>query len=262
VKAPEILRPDVHQLLDIFDRPYDFLKSEKPMSLFDQIRFDENGLLAAITRDVDNGEVLMMAWMNAEALEKTIATGKVHYWSRSRRALWMKGESSGHVQTVRQIRLDCDGDALLIDIEQEGAACHTGHRSCFHRVIGEEGLRIEGEKAVDASALYARTDILDAVYHVIQERKGNPSDRSYVASLFDKGLDKILGKIGEEATETAVAGKGGNRDEIVSETADLFFHTLVLLGYYDLPPERVYAELRRRFGFSGIEEKENRGKKG
>ncbi len=232
------------------------------MSLFDQIKFDENGLVAAITRDADNGEVLMMAWMNREALEKTVATGKVHYWSRSRRALWMKGESSGHVQTVRQIRLDCDGDALLIDVEQEGAACHTGRRSCFYTVVEGEGLRLEGEKTADAASLYARTDILDALYHVIQERRRNPSEKSYVASLYARGLDKILGKIGEEATETAVAGKGGNRDEIVSETADLFFHTLVLLGHYDLPPERVYAELRRRFGFSGIEEKEGRGKKG
>jgi len=103
-------------------------------------------------------------------------------------------------------------------------------------------------------------DILDAVYRVILERKANPSEKSYVAALFAKGLDKILAKIGEEATETAVAGKGGNPDEVVYETADLFFHTLILLGYYDIPPERIYAELRRRFGLSGIEEKDNRTK--
>lgn len=101
-------------------------------------------------------------------------------------------------------------------------------------------------------------DILEAVYQVILQRKANPSEKSYVASLFAKGLDKILAKIGEEATETAVAGKGGNRDEVIYETADLFFHVLVLLGYYELPPERIYAELRRRFGMSGIEEKESR----
>jgi phosphoribosyl-ATP pyrophosphohydrolase/phosphoribosyl-AMP cyclohydrolase len=103
-------------------------------------------------------------------------------------------------------------------------------------------------------------DILDAVYRVVLERKQNPSEKSYVASLFAKGLDKILGKIGEEATEVAVAGKGGDPDQVVYEVADLFFHTLVLLGYYDLPPERVYAELRRRFGISGITEKESRSK--
>jgi phosphoribosyl-ATP pyrophosphohydrolase/phosphoribosyl-AMP cyclohydrolase len=230
------------------------------MSLTDQLKFDENGLIPAIARDAENGEVLMMAFMNAEAVEKTLRTGRVHYYSRSRRKLWMKGESSGHVQTVREIRFDCDADCLLIAVEQAGAACHTGHRSCFYRRWEEGGVRSEGEKAVDAAAVYAQRDILDALYHVIQERRQNPSEKSYVASLFGKGLDKILGKIGEEATETAVAGKGGDPKEIVGEVADLFFHTLVLLGYYDLPPERIYAELRRRFGLSGIEEKESRGK--
>ncbi len=230
------------------------------MSLTAQLKFDADGLIPAITRDADTGEVLMMAYMNAEAVDLTVATGKVHYYSRSRRKLWMKGESSGHVQTVKEIRFDCDADCLLIAIEQEGAACHTGHKSCFYRIWNEDGAQVDGEKSVDVAAIYGQGDILDAVYHVIQERRQNPNEKSYVASLFAKGLDKILGKIGEEATETAVAGKGGNPDEVVSETADLFFHTLVLLGYYDLPPERIYAELRRRFGMSGIEEKESRPK--
>jgi phosphoribosyl-AMP cyclohydrolase / phosphoribosyl-ATP pyrophosphohydrolase len=230
------------------------------MSLIDQLKFDENGLVPAITRDAVSGEVLMMAFMNREAVAQTLATGKMHYYSRSRQKLWMKGESSGHVQTVREVRFDCDADCLLVSIEQEGAACHTGHKSCFYRVWDEQGVRTEGEKLVDAAAVYGQKDILDAVYHVIQERRQNPSEKSYVASLFAKGLDKILGKIGEEATETAVAGKGGDPEEVIYEVADLFFHTLVLLGYYDLPPERIYAELRRRFGFSGIEEKASRSK--
>jgi phosphoribosyl-ATP pyrophosphohydrolase/phosphoribosyl-AMP cyclohydrolase len=230
------------------------------MSLIEQLKFDKEGLVAAITRDVAGGEVLMMAFMNAEAVEKTLQTGRVHYYSRSRQKLWMKGESSGHVQKVREIRFDCDADCLLITVEQEGAACHTGHRSCFYRVWEEGGARSCGEKIVDAAAIYGQQDILDALYHVIQERRQNPSEKSYVASLFAKGLDKILGKIGEEATETAVAGKGGNPKEVVYEVADLFFHTLVLLGYYNLPPERIYAELRRRFGISGIAEKESRDK--
>jgi phosphoribosyl-AMP cyclohydrolase / phosphoribosyl-ATP pyrophosphohydrolase len=230
------------------------------MSLIEQLKFDDNGLVPAITRDVASGEVLMMAFMNREAVEKTLATGKMHYYSRSRQKLWMKGESSGHLQTVREIRFDCDADCLLVTVDQEGAACHTGHKSCFYRVWAEEGVRTEGEKLVDAAAIYGRQDILDAVYHVIQERRQNPTEKSYVASLFAKGLDKILGKIGEEATETAVAGKGGDAEEVVYEVADLFFHTLVLLGWYDLPPERIYAELRRRFGLSGIEEKAARSK--
>lgn len=230
------------------------------MSLSAQLKFDAHGLIPAITRDAETGEVLMMAYMNAEAVDLTVKSGQVHYYSRSRRKLWMKGESSGHVQTVREIRFDCDSDCLLISVEQAGAACHTGHKSCFYRSYQQGEVVGEGEKLVDAAAIYGQKDILDAVYHVIQERRQNPSEKSYVASLYAKGLDKILGKIGEEATETAVAGKGGNADEVVYEVADLFFHTLILLGYYDLPPEQVYAELRRRFGLSGIEEKESRGK--
>jgi phosphoribosyl-ATP pyrophosphohydrolase/phosphoribosyl-AMP cyclohydrolase len=230
------------------------------MSLVEQLKFNAHGLIPAITRDVDNGEVLMLAWMNAEAVEQTLATGKVHYYSRSRQKLWMKGESSGHLQLVREIRLDCDADTLLLSVEQLGAACHTGQRSCFYRVYRDAAVTESSEKVVDAAALYAREDILQAVYNVIQERKQQSPESSYVASLFAKGLDKILGKIGEEATETAVAGKGGNADEVVYEATDLLFHTLVLLGYYDLPPERIYAELRRRFGLSGLEEKARRGK--
>ena len=225
------------------------------MSLVEQLKFDAHGLIPAIARDAETGEVLMMAYMNAEAVQCTVATGRVHYYSRSRRKLWMKGESSGHVQTVREIRFDCDADCLLISVEQEGAACHTGHRSCFYRVWEGDEVRTDGEKEVDAAALYARQDILDTLYHIIQERRQQSKESSYVASLFAKGLDKILSKIGEEATETAVAGKGGDPEEIVYEVADLFFHTLVLLGYYDLPPERIYAELRRRFGLSGLAEK-------
>jgi len=230
------------------------------MSLTDQLKFDRNGLIPAITRDAESGDVLMMAYMNAEAVEKTQATGRVHYYSRSRRKLWMKGETSGHVQQVREIRFDCDADCLLIAVEQEGAACHTGHRSCFYRVWTDEEVETAEEKEIDTAAIYAREDILDALYHVIQERRQGQSEKSYVASLFAKGLDKILSKIGEEATETAVAGKGGDPENVIYEVADLFFHTLVLLGYYDLPPERIYAELRRRFGLSGIEEKESRAK--
>ena len=233
---------------------------EQHSSLLEHLTFDANGLLPCIAQDVDNGEVLMLAYMNAEAVENTLRTGKAHYYSRSRAKQWMKGESSGHVQHVREIRYDCDGDTLLLQVEQVGMACHTGRKSCFYSVWDGAHPQIEGEPEVDTAAIYAQKDILDAVYHVIQDRRRNPEERSYVCSLFDKGLDKILSKIGEEATETAVAGKGGISDEVIYEVADLFFHVLILLGYYDLPPERIYAELRRRFGISGIEEKESRAR--
>ncbi|HEY5673064.1 MAG TPA: bifunctional phosphoribosyl-AMP cyclohydrolase/phosphoribosyl-ATP diphosphatase HisIE [Malonomonas sp.] len=230
------------------------------MALIDQLKFDEHGLLPAITQDAVTGEVLMMAWMNAEAVEQTLATGKVHYYSRTRQQQWLKGETSGHLQLVKEIRFDCDNDCLLIKIDQQGAACHTGQRSCFYRVWDGEVIQTS-EKAVDAAAVYARQDILNALYNIIQERRQlADGEKSYVKSLFDKGLDKILGKIGEEATETAVAGKGGDKQEVINEVADLFFHVLVLLGFYDLPPERIYAELRRRFGLSGIDEKASRTK--
>ncbi len=230
------------------------------MKLLDQLKFDKDGLLPCIAQDAENGEVLMLAYMNAEAVENTLKTGNVHYYSRSRGKQWMKGESSGNVQQVREIRYDCDGDTLLIKVEQQGAACHTGRRSCFYSVFDGDKIAIDGEVDSATADAYGEQDILDAVYHVIQDRRRNPSEKSYVNSLFTKGLDKILSKIGEEATETAVAGKGGDRDEVIYEVADLFFHTLILLGYYDLPPERIYAELRRRFGMSGIEEKESRNK--
>ncbi|HKL49192.1 MAG TPA: bifunctional phosphoribosyl-AMP cyclohydrolase/phosphoribosyl-ATP diphosphatase HisIE [Desulfuromonadales bacterium] len=228
------------------------------MSLISHLKFDEKGLIPAITQDADSGEVLMLAWMNAEAVGKTVATGKAHYYSRSRRKLWMKGETSGHVQLVRDVRFDCDADCLLLTVDQEGAACHTGHKSCFYRSWRDEAVSSDEEKKLDAASVYVRQDVLGALYNVVQERKQAGSETSYVASLYRKGLDKILGKIGEEATELAVAGKGGDSDEIVYEAADLFFHAMVLLGYYDLPPERVLDELRRRFGLSGLEEKASR----
>ena len=230
------------------------------MSLLEQLKFDKDGLVPCIAQEAATGEVLMLAYMNAEAVENTLRTGKVHYYSRSRAKQWLKGESSGHVQTVREIRYDCDGDTLLIKVDQQGAACHTGRHSCFFSVWDGDEIVIDGQPEVDVTTVYAQQDILDAIYHVIQDRRRNPNEKSYVNSLFTKGLDKILSKIGEEATEAAVAGKGGDRDEIIYEVADLFFHTLILLGYYDLPPERIYAELRRRFGLSGIEEKESRSK--
>jgi phosphoribosyl-ATP pyrophosphohydrolase/phosphoribosyl-AMP cyclohydrolase len=211
------------------------------MSANEQPRFDRNGLVPAIVCDAATGEVLMLSQLDAEALELTRATGMLHRYSRSAGRVVVP--DPGAAQRVREARLSCAGDCLLLTVEQEGEG-----RDSFQTLLWREG------PAGPAPA----GDILEAVYQVIQQRRDNPSEKSYVASLFSKGLDKILGKIGEEATETAVAGKGGNPEEVVYEAADLFFHVLVLLGYYDLPPERVYAELRRRFGLSGIEEKAGR----
>lgn len=210
------------------------------MALVDQVQFAKDGLVPAVVRDAASGAVLMLSHLNAEALARTEASGLLHRYSRS------QGAVVATVERVREARLSCSGDCLLLSVEVEEPG-----RDCFATVLWQDEQEKQARPAVN--------DILDAVYRIVLERRNQPADQSYVASLFAKGLDKILGKIGEEATETAVAGKGGDPDAVVYETADLFFHVLVLLGYYDLPPERIYAELRRRFGVSGLTEKASRG---
>ncbi len=214
------------------------------MVLVNQVQFDKDGLVPAVVRDAVSGAVLMLSHLNAEALAKTEASGLLHLYSRSKGALVAPPE--GTAEVVREARLSCSGDCLLLSVEVQDKS-----RDCFSTILWQDpqGAPVTG-------------DILDEVYRIVQQRRSQPADQSYVASLFAKGLDKILGKIGEEATETAVAGKGGDPEEVVSETADLFFHVLVLLGYYDLPPQRIYAELRRRFGVSGLTEKASRSQKG
>ncbi len=207
------------------------------MGLVDQVQFDKDGLVPAVVRDAATGAVLMLSHLNAEAIAKTEASGLLHRYSRSKGALVAPQE--GAAEVVREARLSCSGDCLLLSIETQDKP-----RDCFSTVLWQ-----------DQEGMPAQANILDQVYRIVQQRRSQSADQSYVASLFAKGLDKILGKIGEEATETAVAGKGGDPEEVVCETADLFFHVLVLLGYYDVPPERIYAELRRRFGVSGLVEK-------
>lgn len=224
------------------------------MDILNEIKFDEKGLAPAIAQDYMTGEVLMMAYMNREALEKTIVSGKAHYFSRSRERLWLKGETSGHFQHIKGIHYDCDLDTLLLKVEQIGSACHTGERSCFYREI-ETTFKDTSSKNTSTSA------ILDSVYKVIIDRKSNPQERSYVSSLFTKGTDAVLKKVGEEASELVISGKGGKKEEVIYETADLWFHSLALLGYLGIRPEEVYGELKRRFGTSGVEEKERRSKK-
>ena len=223
------------------------------MNILNEIKFDEKGLVPAIAQDFRTGEVLMMAYMNREAFEKSLSSGKANYFSRSRNKLWLKGEASGHFQHIKGIYYDCDMDTVLLKVEQVGAACHTGERSCFFREIETSFKDVEASQRDVSTA-----SIIDRVHGVILERKSNPGERSYVSSLFIKGVDTILKKIGEETSELLISGKGGNRDEVIHEMADLWFHTLVLLGYLDITPEEIYGELKRRFGTSGIEEKERR----
>lgn len=218
------------------------------------VKFDERGLVPAIAQEEATGEVLMLAYMNKESLRKTLETGKATYFSRSRGELWLKGETSGHFQQVKELRYDCDGDTLLLIINQTGAACHTGERSCFYRVLsGGAG----GEDSTPATP-----SILALLSNVLRERKGASADSSYVASLYNKGREAILAKVDEESGELIEAARTGDKKEIVHELADLWFHTMVLLESEDIEMSRIYAEFDRRFGTSGIEEKKSRKKKG
>jgi len=222
-----------------------------------QIRFNSHGLVPAIIQDSQTLAVLMMAYMNDQALRATIKTGISHFWSRSRQKLWQKGETSGNIQRVKKILYDCDADTLLLLVEQTGVACHTGSPSCFFSELYE---RVDSSKThggVDKTNL---AGILNTVYDVIIDRRDVPSDTSYVSSLYSSGLDKILKKISEESGELIISSKNNNRDEIVNEAADLWFHSLVLLGYHGLSPQDVCGELEKRFGVSGLEKKKREGK--
>jgi phosphoribosyl-ATP pyrophosphohydrolase/phosphoribosyl-AMP cyclohydrolase len=218
------------------------------------LKFDENGLIPAVLQDWRDGTVLMVAYMNREALEKTLETGIAHFWSRSRQGLWEKGATSGNRQRVREVFVDCDQDALVIAVTPDGPACHTGERSCFFSRLDDLAtLRGGGTKTAEAHG-----GVLDRIYGTILARKNNPTPDSYVASLLATGQDKILKKVTEEAAEVILASKGRKREEIVHEAADLIFHLLVALGYHEIPPTEIYQELARRFGQSGLKEKESR----
>lgn len=208
----------------------------------DNIKFNQHGLVPAIVQDAATGTVLMLAYMNREALEKTAATGVTWFYSRSRSALWQKGETSGHVQKVREMYYDCDGDTILIKVDQTGAACHEGTFSCFSRKLDEAAKPAQTAEVYNQPAM----TVLYELYHLINDRKTNPKEGSYTNYLFDKGQDKILKKVGEEAAETLIASKNDDKKEILYEMADLWYHCLVLLAYHNISPTELLAELQGR----------------
>ncbi|MEX2224644.1 MAG: bifunctional phosphoribosyl-AMP cyclohydrolase/phosphoribosyl-ATP diphosphatase HisIE [Candidatus Rokuibacteriota bacterium] len=209
------------------------------MSLRDELQWDAQGLIPVVVQDVETGQLLMVAWMNADSLEATRRSGLTHFWSRSRNALWRKGETSGHAQHVEGIYADCDRDTLLVQVHQDGVACHTGARSCFYTSV--DG----GEAAPAAGA--AGPGMLEVLERVLESRKAAPPPGSYVAGLLEKGQPQICRKIGEEAAEVMTAALGGEGDErVVAEVADLWFHTMVLLTARGIPLRRVFQELARR----------------
>lgn len=200
----------------------------------DNVKFDEKGLVPVVVQDIKTNAVLMVAYMNREALEQTLETGGMVYYSRSRQRLWRKGETSGHYQTLKELKIDCDGDTLLALVSQEGPACHTGRYSCFADSLYGEG---------DYACGYG---IIDELFGVISDRKQNPKEGSYTNYLFDKGIDKICKKVGEESAEVIIGAKNDNKDEIRYEVADLLYHLTVLMVEKSLTWEEVCEELKKR----------------
>jgi len=203
------------------------------------VKWNEQGLAPAIVQDANTGQILMLAYMNAESLQRTLETGQTWFWSRSRRELWNKGATSGNTQRVVEIRTDCDADTLLVRVEPAGPACHTGQQSCFYRRLPD---------GAEVGAPPASGGVLAHLEAVVQDRKANPQQGSYTCQLFDDGLPRILKKVGEEAIEVLIAAQSEGDQRLVSELADLTYHALVLLAASDLAWSDVETELAHRFG--------------
>jgi phosphoribosyl-ATP pyrophosphohydrolase/phosphoribosyl-AMP cyclohydrolase len=207
------------------------------------IQWDAQGLVPAIVQDAASKEVLMMAYMNQESLKLTVESGETWFWSRSRSELWHKGATSGHIQKVKALRYDCDGDTLLVLVDQAGPACHTGAYSCFFNNVEVKG------QAIQASGTAAGKDrfaILSSLEGVIAKRDAERPDGAYTTYLFEKGIDKILKKVGEETAEVIIAAKNRDNDELRYEASDLIFHLMVLLREAKLPLDDLMQELDRR----------------
>ncbi len=202
---------------------------------WEEVKKDANGLVPVVVQDYRNEEVLMVAWMNREAFEQTIRTGRMTYWSRSRQELWVKGLTSGHFQYLKELRVDCDNDTLLARVSQIGAACHTGNRSCFYRSVLKKDTPQRNPLKV-----------FEDVYAVIEDRREHPKEGSYTNYLFDKGIDKILKKCGEEATEIVIAAKNPNPEEIKYEVADFLYHLMVLMSARQITWDDIAQELANR----------------
>ena len=202
------------------------------MIAIDELKFDEKGLIPAIVADAVSRQVLTLAYMNRESLEISLEKGLTCFWSRSRQELWLKGETSGNYQHIVSVTADCDRDALLVLVEKDGPACHTGAESCFHNPLWQSEERSEFS--------------LRGLYELLQDRKETRPAGSYTSYLFDKGLDKILKKVGEECTEVIIAAKAEDRRETVYEIADLCYHVMVLMVEQGISPEEIRKELASR----------------
>ena len=198
----------------------------------EDLKFDEKGLIPAVVQDYFSKQVLTVAYMNRESLEISMREGRTCFFSRSRQQLWRKGETSGNTQEIVTIKADCDLDALVVEVIKKGPACHTGSESCFFNPV------YQSETQQDFS--------LEALYELLKGRKTNPKEGSYTTYLYQKGIDKILKKVGEECTEVIVAGKGGDKAETIFEIADLAYHVMVLMVEMGIEPKDIFAQLASR----------------
>jgi phosphoribosyl-ATP pyrophosphohydrolase/phosphoribosyl-AMP cyclohydrolase len=201
--------------------------------MLENIKFDDKGLVPAIVQNVNTGKVLMLAYMNEESIKLTLETRKTWFYSRSREKLWNKGETSGNYQGVKKISYDCDGDTVLLEVEPLGPSCHTGEESCFFNKVLDE--KVDSNK-----------DILEKLYNLIGNRKENPVAGSYTNYLFNKGIDKILKKVGEEASEVIIASKNNSKEEMTYEISDLVYHMLVLMVDKGVTINDIKNELDKR----------------
>ncbi len=208
------------------------------MEILKEIKFDQNGLVPAVLQDNNTKKVLMVAYMNEESLKMTLESGKATFYSRSRNELWVKGATSGNYMNVVSVDVDCDADCLLVSVNPDGPACHTGKESCFYR-------RIDDCKLADTPDKIG-VGILPELEAVALDRKKNPKEGSYTNYLFDKGEDKILKKVGEEAAEVVIAGKNRSKSEIAYETADLLYHLTVMLVDNEMSWNDIFDELEKR----------------
>ena len=209
-----------------------------------EIRWDAHGLVPAIVQDVETKDVLMLAYMNKESLGRTLLERKACYYSRSRQSLWLKGETSGHFQEVIDIMFDCDQDALLLTVKQTGMACHENHFSCFHYDLSSDGFKVIGEPEVRPEPTLGRT--MEMLTEVIHSRNLERPEGAYTTYLFEKGIDKILKKVGEESAEVIIAAKNADPEEIKSEVSDLFYHVLVMMEERGVGVGEVAKELFER----------------
>ena len=232
---------DYYEDKNIFSIKRALKESGAPVDTFDtavsfaQMKKNSDGLVPVIVQDYKNNEVLMLAYMDEMAYNKTVETGKMTYFSRERQKLWVKGEESGHFQYVKSLSIDCDSDTLLAKVMQIGAACHTGNRSCFYRELLRKSSRFGNTM-----------NVFEEVFGVILDRKKHPKEGSYTNYLFDKGIDKILKKCGEEATEIVIAAKNPNKEEIKYEIADFLYHMMVLMAECGVDWEDITEELAHR----------------